>query len=177
MNAEISQLYAPLQGYIKKRINNVEDAEDITQDVFLKLSISSYENVKNVKSQVYAIAKNTITDFYRKKKIEFNEIQEEQVGEDEVEGNEALELSTCVEFYINQLPEEYREIMLLSEIKEVPQKELAEQLGMNYTTLRSKVQRGRKKLKELFTACCNIKQGGKGSIIGVEKRNDCSSSC
>jgi len=178
MNNEIAQLYQPLFLYVKKRINNVEDAEDITQEVFLKLSKSSNGKIKKIKNWVYAIAKNTITDFYRKKKILTNEVEDENiVGYFEEENNQGIELSNCIQFYINKLPNEYRELMILSEIKEIPQKEIADRMNMNYTTLRSKIQRGRKKLKKLFTDCCTVIQGGKGSIIDIEQKGNCNSSC
>ena len=63
--------------------------------------------------------------------------------------------------------------MILSELKNVPQKEIAAQLNMNYVTVRSKVQRGRKKLKQLFEGCCTVLQGGKGSIMSFESKPDC----
>ena len=55
----------------------------------------------------------------------------------------------------------------------VSEKEIAEKTNMNYTTVRSKIQRGRKKLKDIFTDCCVIMQGGRGSILGYESRNPC----
>jgi len=178
MNTEIAQLYQPLFLYVKKRINKVEDAEDITQEVFMKLSKSSNGKIKNIKNWVYATAKNTIIDFYRKKKILTNEVEDEKLGVYfEEETDNEIELSNCIRFYINKLPYEYKEIMILSEIKEIPQKEIAEKLNVNYTTLRSKIQRGRKKLKKLFTDCCTVIQGGKGSIIDIDQKRNCCSSC
>jgi len=179
MNNEIAQLYQPLFLYIKKRINNIEDAEDITQEVFFKLANSSNVKFNNVKNLVYTIAKNTIIDFYRKKKILMTDIDDENIGEEYLNKNDdSFELSNCIRFYIDKLPKEYKEIMILSEIKEIPQKEIAESFNMNYTTVRSKVQRGRKKLKKLFTDCCSVLQGGQGSIIEIEKKGTCcNSSC
>ena len=42
---------------------------------------------------------------------------------------------------------------------------------MKYVTVRSKVQRGRKKLKDLFEGCCTVLQGGKGSITDFENKS------
>ena len=52
-------------------------------------------------------------------------------------------------------------------------KDIAAQLNMNYVTVRSKIQRGRRKLKDIFTDCCVITQGGKGSILSYEERKCC----
>mgnify|MGYP000008374433 CR=1 FL=1 len=180
MQSQVNQLYNPLLGYVRKRVKNQEDAEDLTQDVFLKLSKSNNNGIDNLKSWVYTIAKNTITDYYRKKRLQTNSIENDDTffDYDTVE-DASIELGKCVTSFINQLPEEYKELMTLSELKEIPQKEIAKQLDMNYVTVRSKIQRGRKKLKELFEGCCTILQGGKGSIMDYKTKTGCNrkSSC
>lgn len=179
MQSQVTQLYNPLLGYVRNRVRNQEDAEDLTQDVFFKLAKSNSNDIDNLKSWVYTIAKNTITDYYRKKQLLTNTIEDDSFFETKTPEDAGQELSTCVSAFVNQLPEEYRELLTLSELKEIPQKEIAEQLDMNYVTVRSKVQRGRKKLKELLEGCCTILQGGKGSIIEFESKTGCNkkSSC
>lgn len=173
MERQIEQLYKPLFLYVKKRINSLEDAEDLTQEVFYKLSKSETDNVESVKSWVYTIAKNTITDYYRKKKFPTtSEVEEIAFSDEMVDESAVEELSKCVTQFVNELPEDYRSIIVLSELEEIPQKEIAERLNMNYVTVRSKIQRGRKKLKGIFSDCCNIRQGGKGSILDYEVKND-----
>ena len=173
MQGQIEQLYRPLFLFVKKRINNREDAEDITQDVFYKLSKSKTEALENVKSWVYTIAKNSITDYYRKKKPITGELENFAFAEDYSEDNAEKELSECVTSLVNELPEDYRTLMILSELEEVSQKEIAKKMDMNYVTVRSKIQRGRKKLKEMFTDCCTIMQGGKGSILNYVQNSTC----
>jgi len=132
-----------------------------------------------IRDRVYTIARNIIIDYYRKNRVETVDIDKSPVYEED-ENDCSKELSTCIASYINMLPEEYRSIMTLSELENIPQKEIAEQLNMNYVTVRSKIQRGRKKLKEFFSECCTIIQGGKGRIIDYSSReewnsNNCSS--
>jgi len=167
------QLYKPLFLYVKKRVNIKEDAEDLTQDIFLKLSKADNQNINSIKSWVFSIAKNTIIDYYRKKKISTTEIEDIPFEPEVVDKDAAVELSKCVARFVNELPEEYRSIMTLSELEGVPQKEIAERLNMNYVTVRSKVQRGRKKLKDKISDCCTVFQGGKGGIINFEKNKKC----
>ncbi|MCG8332734.1 MAG: sigma-70 family RNA polymerase sigma factor [Chitinophagales bacterium] len=173
MERQIEQLYKPLFLYVKKKVNHREDAEDLTQEVFYRLASSETNGIKSVKSWVYTIAKNAITDYYRKKRVFTTEVGEIPYENEYEEENAVVELSTCVVEFINKLPEEYRSIMILSELEKIPQKEIAEQLNMNYVTVRSKIQRGRKKLKDIFTDCCTIMQGGKGSIIGYKSNRYC----
>ncbi len=175
MQNQIVQLYNPLLAYIQKQVKNQEDAEDLTQDVFFKLAKSNKDGIKNLKSWIYTIAKNTITDYYRKKQLQTNTIEEDIFFDYDSNENTGIELEECINLFINQLPKEYRELITLSELKGIPQKEIAEQLKMNYVTVRSKIQRGRKKLKELFENCCTILQGSKGSILDFQTKNECNS--
>lgn len=181
MQNQVEQLYDSLLGYVKSRISHREDAEDITQEVFYKLSKADTEGVENLKSWVYAIAKNAIVDHYRKVKADHVSVENHLVVEDEEE-NVTQELSSCIKSFVNMLPDDYRMVMTLSELDNIPQKEVAQRLNMNYVTVRSKIQRGRIKLKRLFSDCCTIEQGGKGSIMGFSSRKDtrdagCSDSC
>ena len=89
----------------KKRGLKLEDAEDLTQEVFYKLSKSENSNVNSVKSWVYTIAKNTITDYYRKKKITTAEVEEVPYEEEYDDENTTAELSNCVTLFVNELPE------------------------------------------------------------------------
>ncbi len=173
MQNQVAQLYNPLLGYVRKRVRNQEDAEDLTQDVFLKMSRSNSNGIDDLKSWVYRIAKNTITDYYRKKRLQTDIIEGDVLLDYEEDDNVSIELSTCVSMFIEQLPEEYKDLLVLSELKEMSQKEIAQQLNMNYVTVRSKVQRGRKKLRELFESCCIVEQGGKGSILGYQTKKGC----
>lgn len=172
MERQIKELYKPLFLYIKKRVNNQEDAEDLTQEVFYKLSKSTKKDIVNVQSWIYTIAKNTIIDYYRKKKRYTEDVEEIAFTKEEDKESAVEELSRCVLFFINELPEEYRTLMILSEIEGARQKEIAESLDMNYVTVRSKIQRGRKKLKEMFSDCCTIMQGGEGRILDYKLNHD-----
>jgi len=172
MNLDIEPLYQSLYAYIRNRISNVTDAEDVTQDVFLKLSASDLSQVNNVKSWMYAIARNSITDYYRKKKL-VTQTSENLLDESSENDQAAIkELGSCVHSFIKQLPEDYQRIMIMSEINNIPQKEIAETLEMNYITVRSKVQRGRSKLKELFTNCCHIEVDKRGAIIDYHEKSN-----
>lgn len=173
MLKQIDQLYNPLFLYVRKRVRNEEDAKDLTQDIFYKLSKSESSEILSTKSWVYTIAKNTITDYYRKKSLLTDDIEDEGFLE-EFKGVDAVEeLGKCSASFVNQLPEDYKVIMKLSELEEISQKDIASQLNLKYSTVRSKVQRGRLKLRDLFSECCDIIQGGQGSIMDYKPKNAC----
>ena len=173
----MEQLYQQIFLFVRKRINNKEDAEDLTQDVFYKLSKSDNTAIDSVKKWVYTIARNSIIDYYRKTKIYTDEL-EQQVYESESLDLQAVNgLSSCMGTFIKKLPADYQELMQLSEIKGMSQKDIATQLNLNYVTVRSKIQRGRKQLKAIVLDCCHVMQGGKGSIIDFKRNNGCDNKC
>ena len=172
MKDSVENYYKPLLGYINKRVNNKFDAEDILHDVFLKLSQSNLDDILNLKNWLYAITRNAIIDYYRKKKLEIRKL-EENFSDEVHEESTVHELSQCINPFIEALPGEYADLLKLYEIEGVSQKEIAVRLDMNYATVRSKVQRGRTKLMELFTECCEIVKGGRGSIICFNHESDC----
>ncbi|WP_196892887.1 sigma-70 family RNA polymerase sigma factor [Aureivirga marina] len=165
MNKEIEEIYAPLLLFVKKRINNKEDAEDITQEVFYKFSKAAIAEKSNFKNLLFKIAKNTIIDYYRKKKIYNEEIIESTFVINEKFEDSKNEICSCIFKFIDKLPKEYQNIIEMSEIQDISQKEIAENLDINYTTVRSKIQRGRKKLQNLISDCCNVIQNQKGRIV------------
>jgi len=178
MQKQIEQLYSPLYMYIRKRIGNQLDAEDLTQEVFYKLAKSNYDEVESIKNWVYTIAKNTITDYYRKKKHVTEEVDNITVEEKNSENDRVQEFaSCCIIPFVNKLPKDYRLIMTLSELDGISQKEIAKRLEMNYATVRSKIQRGRLKLKNLISDCCTLIQGKKGSILDFKKNRGGDGDC
>ena len=73
-----NELHGQLLAYIKSKVHRQEDAEDILQDVFVKVyrHIETLEKADAVKSWIYQITRNTIVDFYKKKKdISTKEVQ------------------------------------------------------------------------------------------------------
>ena len=159
-----------LKSYIAKRVRERAAAEDILQDVFLKAHV----NLHTIKSQgsltawLYRIAANVIADHYRGL-TPSEEISDELVAS-EPERDYIGELVSCVHPLIAGLPEIYRVPLMLSEIEGLTQKEVAERLGLSLSGAKSRVQRGREKLRQKLSECCDIEMGQNG-IVGVELRD------
>lgn len=162
-----------LFAYVKKHVQNEADAQDIVQDVFYKLSKSDLSTIDNFKRWIYRVTKNTIIDYYRKKRLTLTALEDRFMAEQQDENEVVHELSGCIIPMIEQLPEDYQKLIRLSEIDGYSQKQIADELNMNYVTVRSKIQRGRTKLKALFSSCCSVKQAGKGSIVDFHNKTNC----
>ncbi|MDD3140518.1 MAG: RNA polymerase sigma factor SigZ [Lachnospiraceae bacterium] len=169
----------PLFAFIKRRINNDQDVEDVLQNVFMKIynNINKLDELNNIHAWVYTITKNTIIDYYRMQNHDFyfDEISEDiAIGENLVAENTINEISQCLIMMIQFLPEKYKQALTLTEIENLSQKELADKAGLSVSGAKSRVQRARVLLKEDFLSCCNLEMDSRGNIIDYEVKNqDC----
>jgi RNA polymerase sigma-70 factor, ECF subfamily len=178
---EVSIIYKTfhqqLLAFIQSKIKSKEDAEDILQNVFIKISLNIdtlTEEVK-LKSWIYSITRNSIIDYYRvnsgKNKTSSEEVSEHIPEVENADTTKGLDL--CISGMIELLPKEYREIIIDSEITGIKQKDLVDKYGVAYPSIRSRVQRGRARIKGLLTACCQIETDRRGNVLDVRGKNDC----
>jgi RNA polymerase sigma-70 factor, ECF subfamily len=80
-------------------------------------------------------------------------------------------LAECVALFVARLPSPYREAVTLTELEGLTQKEAADMLGVSVSGLKSRVQRGRDKIRRMFEECCRISVDGRGCVIECEPRN------
>jgi RNA polymerase sigma-70 factor, ECF subfamily len=86
---------------------------------------------------------------------------------------ERLELGKCLLPMIERLPAGYRKAILLSDIDGLSLKEVAQRLNLSLPGAKSRVQRGREKLRKIFLDCCNFKFDGRGKPIDWSPRDGC----
>ncbi|NDK55165.1 RNA polymerase sigma factor SigZ [Pontibacter fetidus] len=163
---------AQLKGFVQKRILDKDEANDILQQLYLKVykHCEQLPEVKNMKAWLYQITRNAVYDFFREnsKYQSITDVELEELPDDTRHDVEAL-----VEPLISLLPEEYAEALRLSELEGVSQKEIAERLGISYSGAKSRVQRGREKLKALFIECCHLEFSHDGSIVAASIKDSC----
>lgn len=181
--AEIyTQFYQSLLAFIKSKIRSTEDAQDILQNVFIKISsnVNNLSDEEKLKSWIFTITRNTVIDYYRtnatKRNVEVVTQMEESIV-DEADFDTTKGLDQCVHTMIKLLPEEYRDIIIDAEINGIKQKDLAEKYDMAYPSMRSRVQRGRERLKQLFYNCCHIETDSLGNIMEAQGKTDCGAPC
>jgi len=159
-----------LRGYIAKRVHESAAVDDILQDVFLKAytSLHTVKSHGSITAWLFRIAANAIVDHYRSQKPWAD--LPDQLAAPEPVRNYVAELATCLQPLISELPESYRSALVLSEIEGMPQKQVAKRLGISLSGTKSRIQRGREKLRQRLYDCCDI-EVGQNSIIGYEPRD------
>lgn len=140
-----------LMGFIRRRVANQSDAEDILQDVFYQM-IQTIKPIEEIGAWLFAVTRNKITDQQRKHKpdlfsdlydeddedgFDWKEILFDNNGNPETEYLRSLfweELNNS----LNELPLEQREVFILNELEGVPFKDIAGQTGETVNTLLSR---------------------------------------
>jgi RNA polymerase sigma-70 factor (ECF subfamily) len=163
-----------LRLFILKRVKDEELADDIMQDVLMKIYnfCISKSGVRNVRSWLFKIAQNTIADYYRKQsKFVIQDALPDIVQEDE---NLAYKEATLFILpMIGFLPEKYALPLKLSDIDNVKQDEIAKRLNLTLSAAKSRIQRARQLLKKEFITCCHIETDPQGNIISFDIKDNC----
>ena len=166
---------AALKRFLHAKISNEADVEDLLQDILIKTynNLNVVKTQNSVKSWLFQIANNTIIDYYRKKGRE-QEANVEDLWPLEESQDIKIKLSNCISPFINALPDEHARLLTAIDVNNQSQKEYAEQLGVSYSTLKSRVQKSRELLKKVFDDCCHFKIDKIGNVYDYDvKTNKC----
>jgi RNA polymerase sigma factor (sigma-70 family) len=150
----ISQFGKRLLGFIRQRVSNEADAEDILQDVWYQFTTTvDTEPIEQVSSWLFTVARNKITDRYRKKKPESLEDLLRPEDEDDGPNFSAILFDNSnnpetaylknlfwktLQEALEELPEEQKKVFVWNELGDVPFKEIAELTGEKVNTLISR---------------------------------------
>lgn len=170
-----NEFHKRLLAFVSRRVNSPSDADDIIQEVFVRIhkNIANVQNERRLNAWIFQITRNAIIDHYRaRKNAESLEREfESPIPDDEGTELRALsELSRCVEPMIDTLPLRYREALKLTDLGAVGQREAAEISHITVSGMKSRVQRGRRHLRELILRCCQIELDHQGRILGHSPR-------
>lgn len=159
--------------FIRSRVADAASAEDILQDVFVRIQtrLGRLRDPAKLQGWLYLIARNAIIDYYRTRK-QTVEVPESLPAEPDGDQHDLAELKGAFLRMIYSLPEPYREALLLTEFDGLTQQQLAQRVGISVSGAKSRVQRGREQLKEMLNECCTFEFDRRGKIIGCEPRRN-----
>jgi RNA polymerase sigma-70 factor, ECF subfamily len=137
----------PVYNFSYRRVGNVQEAEDVTQEVFVKVwrNLKKFDRNKSFRAWIFSIAKNTVIDFLRKKKtVSLSEIDAETLAApvslaDKIESSVLRKLSPV-----------YRAVLSLYCNGHLNFREIAETTGESINTVKSRHRRALLRLKKLL---------------------------
>jgi RNA polymerase sigma-70 factor (ECF subfamily) len=170
-SAEVTrrELQTRVLGFVSRRVRSREDAEDIAQEVMLRIHRHSadLEHADRLGGWVHRIAANAIADHYRRPAR--REVPSGQATDVPEVGSEPplaavksssddvrRELAACLTPLIERLPPLYRQALEVTELGGLSQVEAAAQLGLSVSGMKARVQRARRQLREQLLECCHV---------------------
>ncbi len=168
-----------LHRFIQSRVNNASIADDILQEVFIKIHsrIDTLKDHSKIKSWVYQITQHAIIDHYRTHE-DLEPLPEILVApENDASEQARQDIENCILPLIQRIPENYRQALMLSEIPGVTQKQVAEKQGISLSGAKSRIQRGRAMIKDMLLKCCRFEFDHQGTLIEYEVKEPRCNNC
>ena len=159
--------------YLRRLVGELE-AEDLTQEVFIKVSgaLEGFRSESSLSTWIYQIATNAALDRQRSPYFQrmirdrsAEEREEETPDTDAWTGQKIIpldqqlirkEMNECIRDFIFQLPVDYKTVVVLSELEGFKNREIAEILGVSLDTVKMRLHRARALLKKEFESHCTF---------------------
>ena len=170
------ELEARLRPFVARRVSP-SDVDDVLQDVFLRMqrALSHLRDEDRFGPWVYRVARSAIAEQHRmrlKHPLTNGEIEDaiaaSEASSDRDSGDHAL--AHAVQPFVAILPSPYREAVTLVELQGLSHQEAASRLGLSLTAMKSRVRRGRARLRELLEECCVIALDARGGVVDCSPR-------
>lgn len=169
-----AHLNAELRQFIRRRVSDDHAADDLLQETFLRIhsNLGTLRDSDRLAAWVYQIARNVVRDHHRKATtsiVALGDTDPASVGDDHPNSPRCSGADWLDEM-IGTLPDGYREAVKLAEMEGLTQQEVAHQFGITLSGAKSRVQRGRAKLREALNECCKFQFDHAGRLLGCDPR-------
>jgi len=183
MTKEISAYRQRVFEYFLSKTRSGHESNDLTQEVFVKVlnRWDDLQNINDINAWIFRISRNTLIDFYRKN----NRSKEVAEVEFEIENTDHAyhqddwmeSMLECQNNFLQSLDNQTSTLIQKVDLEGFSQKELAANMGIAYPTVRSKVQRGRAQLKQMFLDACDMEYDSAGHLVSCSHKSSCSPNC
>jgi RNA polymerase sigma-70 factor, ECF subfamily len=179
MDCSVEEVYhafhEPLRRFVLGRVENAAVADDVLQEIYLRIHthIGGLHDCSRLQAWVYQIARHAVIDHYRSRRMAGELPEALALPEDPCANNAFCELAGSVNAMIAELPPKYRDALALTVYEGLTQQEVASRLGISLSGAKSRIQRGREKIKDQLLACCHFEFDRYGEILDYQARCCC----
>jgi len=167
----------PLRAFLARRVPPGVDADDLLQDVFLRVvrHLGTLRATERPEAWLFQIARNALRDALRTRqrrdgRTDPLETDLPAVSDTESESLAEAELAPCLTGMIGRLAEPYRTAVELTSLRGFTQADAARQAGISLSGMKSRVQRGREQLRQMLVRCCEIDVDARGGVSDFHLR-------
>ena len=171
--------FKPLRAFVLRRVHEAQDTDDILQEVFVRIhrGLGSLRQKDNLPAWLFQITRNAVANHYRSRRERGQPLDADFDTPDAASqhrGEQAglSELSACLAPMIAALPEKYRDALVMTALSGMTQQEAANRLGVSLSGAKSRVQRGRKQIKDMLLACCRVELDRLGGVVDFAPRGN-----
>lgn len=176
---DTSELRAAVRRFIGSRITDAATADDLTQEVFVKVQkrSSQVRDPRRLMGWLIQIARNTVADYFRGSRST-EAFKEEHLAEtparpeswEREEQRLRDELAAYIRGVVQELPANYRDALVATDYDGLSQVELAQRLGLSVSAAKSRVQRARAMVRETIDRCCHFEVDRYGTVVDCTPR-------
>ncbi len=174
---------ASLRSFVRRRVADPDTVDDIVGDILVRVhaSIGQLEDPERSVAWLFRIARNAITDHYRRSARRPEHLDPDpqpvlvaEAADRWIDGPEDVlaELATCIRPLVHALPDEYRRAIELTDLEGRTQAEAAVLEHLSISGMKSRVQRGRRQFAQILDQCCTITLDAGGGLVDFEPRTD-----
>lgn len=166
---------AQLRPFLARRVA-AADVDDVLQDVWLRVQrgLPGLRDEERFTSWLFQIARSAVAEHQRgraRHPVSEAAAAEDLPAEPSLDDRDAARsLASCVSIFVARLPSPYREAVTLVELDGLTVRGAADLAGVSVSGMKSRVQRGRAQLRQLFDECCEIALDARGKVIDYAPR-------
>ena len=184
---DFQRVYDEFQPRIRRylaRLAGPGEADDLSQETFARVSqaLAGFRGEAALSTWIYRIATNVAFDRARSPGFQLQARTAEPAAlaalgaaptiEQDIASRE---MSECVRDYVDQLPADYRTVVVLSELEELPDREIAEVLGISLEAAKIRLHRARARLRQMLEQGCDLSRDERNELTCEPRPDDVSS--
>jgi RNA polymerase sigma-70 factor (ECF subfamily) len=174
VSCDLRGIAGQIRPFVERRVAPA-DVDDVMQEILQRVhsSADTLDDETRFAAWLHRVARNAIADHHRRagrRDAKHAAFATEWRDEADEQQDAVASLSVFVRAFVEMLPSPYREALQLTEIDGLTMREAAEREGVSISGMKSRVQRGRRLLRELFEACCEIALDARGRVVEYTPR-------
>lgn len=175
------EILPQLRTFVRRRISDNTRADDLVAEILLRVhqNIGSLDDRERLPNWVFRVARNAIIDEYRRAARSREQLtgtpgEDSGVAYPDEDQSEVLqELAACLRPLLEALPAEQRAAVQMIEFDGLSQADAAQLAGVSLSGMKSRVQRGRRRLAEALGQCCALTLDGRGMPMDYDRPPGC----